>query len=912
MSAEHMEEISSIHQAFSELISMPEFDISEAKVAIADDIFIQDLCSRFQAGVSRETKLLRSTLYWLYSTFPNKRGLLRRKMGSILSQFANTPNRSTHVAQLLEVLREVIKGFPQTLSEVHIDLLKSILLPLHRPNEMAVWRDQIPLLGTYHEELVKCMVPFFERQPSLAEVAISAVVDAWPGDFQSNTPKEVLLLHELSMLLRYVPVEGLGCVSSMVTPKICGSLRLENSRVVERALFLFQDEHFLDLVKDQSKSMMLPLVSALLRGGQPFWNPTVTKMTAHVLETLHNIDSEEFSAVCESLWGGTAPSADSNSDKCMVQDHQEDSKMHSSGPLLSPGMTSMKVAMGEWRPPKGGKDNSAPRSSAATSAPPVTITGVAPWAFQVPRPLSVIPSATVDELTGEGGEGDNAGGASMVQRQKRPLPGAHVARGKGIDQKSTLEGVEEELPMIREDMIEGHDRGGTHQGGGVGLRKVQAFIEQLKPQKRHRTGPSWQELQMEPTPTLLPNLRFHDLVFGQELGHGSFSSVKYARQIVRGAPRTDWPEYAVKIIGTERIEELRYERSVVNEIASLQVLSHPGIARLVSSFRWRDGAYLVLEYASRGDLHTHLIQNGSLSEASTRFVTGEVTAALCSVHECGFVFGDLKPENILITESGHIKVTDFGACRAVTGAGKAILKGSRNVLRELRDGDWRVAAGLPANPVYSRPLVRGGTRDLTNESKEGDENSEGEEDNRAEGTAAYLPPEVARGGTPGMAADAWALGCVIYQCVVGRPPVFAETDEEIMGKVVSFAPGDEDQLPDFVSGECKALVAALMEPNPEIRLTVHGSAEQAFFVGSGIDVFSLHHQKPLELVAGSIKPAPNAAWSRRQNSMIWAPMPQEYRCDEISTEMSVVEETELERGERFSSCKRIIPAVPEV
>lgn len=65
-------------------------------------------------------------------------------------------------------------------------------------------------------------------------------------------------------------------------------------------------------------------------------------------------------------------------------------------------------------------------------------------------------------------------------------------------------------------------------------------------------------------------------------------------------------------------QELNYERSVTNEIACLRILSHPGIARLISSFRWRDGAYLVLEYASRGDLHSHVKEHGSLSEESTR------------------------------------------------------------------------------------------------------------------------------------------------------------------------------------------------------------------------------------------------------------------------------------------------------
>ncbi len=44
----------------------------------------------------------------------------------------------------------------------------------------------------------------------------------------------------------------------------------------------------------------------------------------------------------------------------------------------------------------------------------------------------------------------------------------------------------------------------------------------------------------------------------------------------------------------------------------------------VSCFRWRDGVYLVLEYAARGDLHSLVTNSGSLDEPSARFVLGEV------------------------------------------------------------------------------------------------------------------------------------------------------------------------------------------------------------------------------------------------------------------------------------------------
>lgn len=60
---------------------------------------------------------------------------------------------------------------------------------------------------------------------------------------------------------------------------------------------------------------------------------------------------------------------------------------------------------------------------------------------------------------------------------------------------------------------------------------------------------------------------------------------------------------------------------------------------MISSFRWREGAFLVLEYAPRGDLHTHITTLGSLSEESTRFLASEVITALASVHSKGCVCG---------------------------------------------------------------------------------------------------------------------------------------------------------------------------------------------------------------------------------------------------------------------------------
>lgn len=54
---------------------------------------------------------------------------------------------------------------------------------------MAVWSIQQPLIESYHEALVGCLVPFLELQPDLAEVVFKAIAAAWPRGFNSNTPK---------------------------------------------------------------------------------------------------------------------------------------------------------------------------------------------------------------------------------------------------------------------------------------------------------------------------------------------------------------------------------------------------------------------------------------------------------------------------------------------------------------------------------------------------------------------------------------------------------------------------------------------------------------------------------------------------------------------------------------------------
>ena len=119
----------------------------------------------------------------------------------------------------------------------------------------------------------------------------------------------------------------------------------------------------------------------------------------------------------------------------------------------------------------------------------------------------------------------------------------------------------------------------------MGSGRVAAYMVECQPSTEDIADGqrSWVAAQSASDPTLLPDLKFYDLVFGQELGSGTFSTVKYARQIIKHQlaaskglkGRTVWPEFAVKIISSSKIAEFGYEKNVIREIAVLKTLSHP-------------------------------------------------------------------------------------------------------------------------------------------------------------------------------------------------------------------------------------------------------------------------------------------------------------------------------------------------
>ena len=226
-------------------------------------------------------------------------------------------------------------------------------------------------------------------------------------------------------------------------------------------------------------------------------------------------------------------------------------------------------------------------------------------------------------------------------------------------------------------------------------------------------------------------------------------------------------------------------------------------------------------------------------------------------------------------ESGYIKITDFGGCRPVTEEAKTLVKeSSKNLIQQLRDGDWK------ATSKQSSKLLDSQDSSVTSEFDD-------EEDLRIEGTTAYLPPEVVMGAIPSFPADIWALGCVMFQCLTGRPPILEDNDELTAQRIVSFhlasEPndffGEEESSTTFNSNE-KSLIQRMLNRDSNCRPSISNVASDACF--EGMDIFHLHTKPAHPLDTGSIAPASDGKWSRRQFSSIWAPQPQAYNIN-VST-----------------------------
>lgn len=91
--------------------------------------------------------------------------------------------------------------------------------------------------------------------------------------------------------------------------------------------------------------------------------------------------------------------------------------------------------------------------------------------------------------------------------------------------------------------------------------------------------------------------------------------------------------------------------------------NHPFLLKMHGCFQNDKKLYLITDHCEKGDLGRYLKLKGRLTEVQAKMLISEVILAVEALHSQNFMHRDIKPENVLVTDSGHIKLADYGMCK---------------------------------------------------------------------------------------------------------------------------------------------------------------------------------------------------------------------------------------------------------
>jgi serine/threonine protein kinase len=247
-------------------------------------------------------------------------------------------------------------------------------------------------------------------------------------------------------------------------------------------------------------------------------------------------------------------------------------------------------------------------------------------------------------------------------------------------------------------------------------------------------------------------------------------------------------DVAVKILpqalsaDVERLQ--RFER----EAKTLASLNHPNVAT-VHGFHEAGGVrFLVMELVL-GETLEERLKRGRMAPDEALPVAAKIVAGIEYAHERGIVHRDLKPANIKLTQDGGVKVLDFGLAKAIAGD--------------------PTSTGPTSTPTVMPTLTSMGTVA-----------------GMILGTAAYMSPEQARGGTIDRRADIWAFGAVLYEMLTGRRAFEGDTVSDTLASVLR-APLEWELLPGTTPPSIVRLLKRCLERDPKKRLRDIGEARIA-------------------------------------------------------------------------------------
>jgi Protein kinase domain len=246
-----------------------------------------------------------------------------------------------------------------------------------------------------------------------------------------------------------------------------------------------------------------------------------------------------------------------------------------------------------------------------------------------------------------------------------------------------------------------------------------------------------------------------------ELGRGGSSRVYRAQDL--GLSR----EVAIKVIFNDAEDRVGFVRRFEREVKAVLKLDHPNIVAIYDRGETDDLVYLVMQCVTGGTLRQRCGRPIPITEATAAIF--QMSMALHHAHQNGIIHRDVKPSNMLVNSSDprHVLLTDFGIAK---------LQGMLG-------------------------LTKSGT---------------------TIGTPEYMSPEQAEGKDIDQRTDVYALGCVLFELLTGRPPFVGSTAVSVLYQQVHLRPPHLRAFNSEVPRELGRIVEQALAKHAEERF---GTAE---------------------------------------------------------------------------------------
>ncbi len=243
---------------------------------------------------------------------------------------------------------------------------------------------------------------------------------------------------------------------------------------------------------------------------------------------------------------------------------------------------------------------------------------------------------------------------------------------------------------------------------------------------------------------------------GRLLGRGGMA------RVYEGHDRVLDRRVAIKVLDARLAADAEFVTRFQREARAAARLAHPGVVAVYDTGEHDGTRFIVMEYVE-GRTLADVLAEGPLSPARAVEVGREVLAALGAAHDRGLVHRDVKPANIMVTPEGALKVMDFGIARA----------------------------------------AEDGTRLTTAAS--------------VIGTPSYMAPEQVEARPVDARTDLYALGAVLYECLVGAPPFEGSSAITVAARHVNDAPEPLRRRRPEIPPRLEAVVLRALAKDPADR-----------------------------------------------------------------------------------------------